>query len=290
MQWNTRRLGSAVAALLLSLPVLGAAAPTRAAEPVGYVATLSGAATAAGPTGRRALACGDAVYPGETLSTADASHVGLLMGDALAHVDAASTLRVEADGGLRLEDGKLRVLDAVEGEDARAVAALEATATHRGNDTEAYIFSEKTGRYSMLCEWDAPLPVARGDETHVAPPGECVIAKRDEPLYPADAHDERIGPIDEGPCDGEIPFGPVADRFPPYDVGAGPPLPFAFELPQGPSAPTPDPCDQPGSGCFGIDTAAGGPPIPPAGDPPSGPPAPPPIVEPPPVDGGIPGT
>ncbi len=278
-----------LSALAVVAGILATPAPAPAAEPVGHVATLSGAATASGPAGRRTLACGDAVYPGETLSTADTSHVGLLMGDALAHVAAASTMRVEEDGGLRLEDGRLRVLDAVEGDDTRALAALDATATHRGNDTEAYIFSEKTGRYAMLCEWDTPLPVARGDERHVAPPGECVIAKRDEPLYPAGAHEERIGPIDEGPCDGEIPFGPVADRFPPYDVGAGPPLPFAFELPRNPNAPSPDPCDQPGSGCFGIDTSAGGPTVIPTETPPPAPP-PPPVVEPPPVDGGIPGT
>jgi hypothetical protein len=49
----------------------------------------------------------------------------------------------------------------------------------------------------MLCEWDAPLPVDRGSESLTANPGECVVAKPKEPLYTANAHDERIPAVAE---------------------------------------------------------------------------------------------
>ena len=83
-------------------------------------------------------------------------------------------------------------------------------------------------------------------------PCECVVAKKDEALYPTRAHDERIGPVDAGTCAAEIPVGRIADHVPLLDVGSGPSsLALDFEPPIGPRAPAQDPCDQPGSGCFG---------------------------------------
>lgn len=286
------------AGLAAGITLSGASTSAEPAEPVGHVATLGGSATAQGPGGARDLQCGDPVFAGETLRTSDQGHVGLLMGDALAHVGAGSALRVEEGGDLRLEDGKVRLLDAILGEDRRTLRALDAVASHHGNDTEAYIFTEKTGRYSMHCEWDDPLEIARGDESAVADPGKCIISKSDEPLYPAEAHPERL-PIAEGPCGAPIPFGPVADRFLP-DVGTSPYLPPP-PPPTGQEAPAPDPCDNPGSGCRGTLIAGGpfppgpaggppgGPPTDPPVDPPTTPPVDPPVIEPPPVGGGVPG-
>jgi hypothetical protein len=54
-----------------------------------------------------------------------------------------------------------------EGEPAQ-LAVLDADGHVKGNDAEAYIFSEKVGPYAMLCEWDAPLPVSRGKEQKTA--------------------------------------------------------------------------------------------------------------------------
>ncbi|NIS34811.1 MAG: FecR domain-containing protein, partial [Actinobacteria bacterium] len=196
---------AAVAAALLFAGVPAASW----ADAVGHVATLAGSAEVTGADGARSLQCGDPVFPGDTVETAEGSEIGILMGDTLAHVSAGSSLRVEDAEALELTKGRVRVLDAIDGEDRRSVRALDSVAAHRGNDTEVYIFDEKTGPYAMLCEWDAPLEVQRGEETSVAPPGSCLIAKRDEPLYPADAHPERIS-VGDSPCGAPIAFGPVA--------------------------------------------------------------------------------
>ena len=92
----------------------------------------------------------------------------------------------------RLLAGKVRMIDPRDEGAPAQLAALDADARVKGNDAEAYIFSEKVGPYAMMCEWDDPLPVSRGSESKTADPGECVIAKPKEPLYTANAHDQRI--------------------------------------------------------------------------------------------------
>ena len=42
-----------------------------------------------------------------------------------------------------------------------------------GNDTEAYLLSEKVGPYAMFCEWDAPLALRRGNERKTVDPNLC---------------------------------------------------------------------------------------------------------------------
>ncbi len=253
--------GKWIQSALGGLIVLYFGAVPAVANPLGRVATLGGVVTAMGPSGSRSLVCGDRVFEGDTLETASSSHVGILMGDVLAHLDADSTLLLDEDGELRLESGRVRLIDAVGGDEVHRLSALGARASSRGNDSEAYIVKEKTGRYAMLCEWNAPLPVEREGESRVVQPGECVVAKKDEALYPTRAHDERIGPDDAGTCAAEIPVGRIADHVPLLDVGSGPSsLALDFEPPIGPRAPAPDPCDQPGSGCFG--TASTGAPVP----------------------------
>jgi hypothetical protein len=240
--------------LPLLLLLLMLAAPAGAdPEIVGHVATLSGRAVAQRPgEPDRILECRDPIFQGDRVVTADRSRVGILVGDLLAHVSKASALQVaESASGARLalEKGAVRVIDP-RGTGAHArLAVLDTGAQILGNDLEGYIFTEKTGGYAMLCEWDAPLPVNRDDERQVAQPGQCVIAKPGEPLYSAQAHDERLGSPDRDRC----PLGVVAGgpdlHLSPTDVAAGPPLaPWSAGPAAAPPA-APSPCDVPGSGC-----------------------------------------
>ena len=101
----------------------------------------------------------------------------------------------------------------------------------------------------MLCEWDAPLAVARADESAVAQPGKCVIAKRSEPLYLADAHDERLGTPAQDACALGPVIGALDVHLSPADVAAGPLLgPWSGKA-GGLEFPSRSPCDEPGSGC-----------------------------------------
>jgi hypothetical protein len=78
-----------------------------------------------------------------------------------------------------------------------------------------------------------------------------VFAKPREPLYLADAHDERMGTPSSDLCE----LGPLYaldDRFSPSDVAAGPPSLFAPLLPGPPATGPRSPCDDPGSGCAGV--------------------------------------
>lgn len=144
----------------------------------------------------RAIACGDPVYADDTLRTGRDSRVGVMLDDVSTHLDADTRVSLgrtaQAMPSARLEAGKVRMIDPRDSGAPARLAVLDADAQVIGNDAEGYIFSEKLGPYAMLCEWDAPLPVSRGDEQKSAAPGECVIAKPKEPLYTADAHDTRI--------------------------------------------------------------------------------------------------
>jgi hypothetical protein len=250
--------------LLLALalgatPLVAAADEVSApADPVGHVATLRGEVVAERPgEPPRKLQCRDTVYEGERLVTADDSRVGVLMGDVLARMGESSSLRVgrtgEAAPAVALEQGAVRVIDARDGGPEVKLAVLDARAKVIGNDAEAYVFAEKTGRYAMLCEWDEPLEVDRGDESAVGQPGKCVIAKHREPLYLADAHDERLGPLAEDACALGPVIGALDVHLSPADVAAGPLLgPWSGKA-GGPLFPPRSPCDEPGSGaCLGI--------------------------------------
>jgi hypothetical protein len=243
-----------------SIPLVAAADEVSgAAEPVGHVATLRGDVVAERPgEPPRKLHCRDPIYRGERLVTADGSRVGVLMGDVLARVGEGSALRVgrtaEGAADVSLEQGAVRVIDPRDdGAEAR-LAVLDARAKLLGNDAEVYVFAEKTGRYAMLCEGDAPLAVDRGDESAVGQPGKCVIAKRREPLYLADAHDERLGPPAEDACAPGPVIGALDLHLSPADVAAGPLLgPWSGKA-GGPEFPPRSPCDQlSGSLCRGVE-------------------------------------
>jgi hypothetical protein len=249
---------------LLPLLACVAAAPAAQAETpdvVGQVAATHGSAVAERDGhAPRPLACGDPVHQGERIVTADGSRVGVLLGDVLAQLGGNSRVAVgrtaQDTADLELERGELRVIDPREGGPSARLAVLGNEARIAGNDAEAYVFAEKTGRYAMLCEWDAPLEVARGGAVLTAGPGACVISKSREPLYTARAHDKRIAAPGADRCD----FGPVVaalDLFTPFDVAAGPPG-VGPELPAVFGGFVRSACDNPGSGCAAVAEAPPG--------------------------------
>ncbi len=223
------------------------------AEPavVGHVAAIRGQVQAEGPGGSRTLSCGDAVYAGDSVTTGVDSTVGIAAQDAYAQLDSNATVEAgltdQGAADLELRKGRIRVIDRLEGENHR-LGAIGSQARVHGNDAEAYVLAEKVGPYPMFCEWDEPLPVSRGQETLLAPPGTCAIAKPNEPIYGAPAHDERL-PIDGAGCPTDVVMGGPGDHFTPTDVAAPPPPGFAPPLPGPPLLPPASPCDDPGSGC-----------------------------------------
>jgi hypothetical protein len=226
----------------------------NASDAVGHVAALSGNVVAQRPgEPPRPLGCRDTVYQGEWVVTSEGSHAGILLGELLAHVGERSALRValtpSETADMVLETGAVRVIDPRDTGALARLAVLDAAAQVRGNDAEGYVFAEKTGRYAMLCEWDEPLTVARDEEKAAADPGKCVIAKPSEPLYLADAHDQRLGTPAEDAC----PLGPVIgaldQHLSPADVAAGPPQPPWSGPPTGPARPPRSPCEPSTAGC-----------------------------------------
>jgi hypothetical protein len=215
-------------ALAVSL-VLGSAA--LAADELGRVTAVTGEATAQQPGAEpRALHCGDPVFPGDTLRTGSDSHVGVQLDDVATHLDPNTQVeigRTEVNTpSARLLAGKVRMIDPRdEGEPAR-LSVLAADGHVKGNDAEAYIFTEKVGPYAMLCNWDDPLPVTRGNEQKTAKPGECVIAKPKEPLYTANAHDQRIPAIAQECAPGPdlASLNSPLYHLTPNDVASGPPV------------------------------------------------------------------
>jgi hypothetical protein len=178
------------------------AGAANAADLLGRVSSVAGEATAQRPgEAPRDLACGDAVYADDTLRTGADSRVGVMLDDVMTHLDASTQVTLgrteQSMPAARLEAGKVRMIDPRDGGAPARLAALDANADVVGNDAEAYLFKEKVGPYAMMCEWDAPLPVGRGDESLTADPGECVIAKPKEPLYTANSHDARIPALAE---------------------------------------------------------------------------------------------
>jgi hypothetical protein len=210
--------------------VLGIASAAGAADELGRVTAVTGEATAQQPDAEvRPLHCGDPVFPGDTLRTGSDSHVGVQLDDVATHLDPNTQVllgRTEVNTpSARLLAGKVRMIDPRdEGEPAR-LSVLAADGHVMGNDAEAYIFSEKVGPYAMLCEWSDPLPVTRGNESKTAKPGECVIAKPKEPLYTANAHDQRIPALAQECAPGPdlANLNNPMNHLTPRDVASGPP-------------------------------------------------------------------
>jgi len=237
-----------IAALLLAVPPFAGA--DEGEDAVGHVATLAGKAVATRPgEAPRELECRDPIYPGDKIETAEGARVGLLVGDLLAHVGQGSELQVESGDSLALQKGAVRVIDPRESGGHARLAVLDAEAEVLGNDAEGYVFREKTGGYAMLCEWDAPLSVARGPEQKQAQPGECVIARSREPIYVAKAHDERLGSPDEDLCSLGPVIGALDLHLSPLDVALGPPGSPWSGVPAQFASPPRSPCDVPGAPC-----------------------------------------
>jgi hypothetical protein len=237
---------------LLALAVAGAAG---AEDAFGRVSSVAGHATAQRPgEAPRPLACGDPVYADDTLETGPDARVGVQLGDVATHLDANTRVRLGELAGdapaVRLEIGRVRMIDPRDSGAPAQLAALDADARVMGNDTEGYIFGEKVGSYAMMCEWDEPLPVSRGREEMTANPGECVIAKPREPLYTADAHEARIPAVADlcEPGPELAALNSPLNHLSPRDVAAGPPVgPDAAGLggfsPTGLDGPARQPCD-----------------------------------------------
>ena len=80
-----------------------------------------------------------------------------------------------------------------------------------------------------------------------------MIARDSEPLYVADAHEERIPAAAGAPCPPDLGALAAADaHFSPTDVAAGPPPERWSELARGVGGPGRDSCEDPGSGCAGV--------------------------------------
>jgi hypothetical protein len=269
------------AAVLSALLFMGFFIPASAGAEddsfAGRVTAVDGVATAQQPGQEpRVLQCGDAVYDADRLVTEDGAQLGVLLGDVLAHIPGDSTLLLdrtaERTPDVRLERGAVRLIDPRDGGALGYLSALDARAEFAGTDVEGYLFAEKVGPYAMLCEWDEPLAVARGDEREVAEPGNCVIAKKTEPIYVAQAHDERIPVLADQLC--EIDPGALAAlagdptrHLTPADVAAPGPMAgtgtagFGSSNPMAAGLPERSPCDVPGSGCnSGFSVLADGPP------------------------------
>ncbi len=248
-----------VAAVAGAEPAPGEASAAGARE-AARVASVVGSARAESADGRvRDLACGDVVGAGERVQVGPASRLGLLAGEAYAQVEARSTLRVDVtpEGApqLDLESGRLRVVDA-RGVDSPplGLGTPHASARGLGVDSELFVLSEKAGAYSLLCEWEAPLEVARNGEQLAAEPGQCVVANPREALYLTPAQAERVALAGEDACPVGPVLGRVADRFSPTDVAAAPP-PTGLLRPA-PPAFARDACDDPGAGCGGMPNLA----------------------------------
>lgn len=230
------------------------AAPVGECTPVGHVASLSGSATAQLPGAAvRSIACGDAICAGDLVATGAASSAGLLVGDVLTQLDADSTARIgvtpESAVDVQLARGGVRMIDPSSGDAPARLSAVGAQGRVAGNDAEGYVLTEKAGHYAILCEWDEPLEVSRGPQTATAAPGECVVAKRNEPLYKAPGHAERIPALPDG-CNPAFAISPIAHLDPLPIVAAGPPG-EGPPLPDVPLFPPPSPCDDPGVVCAG---------------------------------------
>ncbi len=233
-------------------------ASAASAQSVGRVAALAGQAQAVGPAGTRALACGDTVNAGDRLVLGPDARLGVLSSALYAQLTGSTQATAGlTDAGLpdwSLESGRLRLVDTRDpGEPGRSrLATPHAEARGLASDSEAYVLAEKTGGYSIVCEWGEPLAVARAGESLTADPGECAVAKPGEPLYKANAQQERIPLAGSDACGfGPLDGGDLASRFddPLAAVAAGPP-PGGL-LPPAPPAFALQPCDSPGSGCAG---------------------------------------
>lgn len=275
MSMTTRRNRAIFVALLLAALSFPLFAQAEGAAVAGRVTAVDGAATAQQPGQEpRSLRCGDPVYADDRLDTAEGAHLGVLLGDVLAQLPAESTLQLGHTADLtpdvRLEQGGVRLIDPRDAGALGYLAALDVRAEVMGNDVEAYIFTEKVGPYAMLCEWDAPLRVSRDEERALASPGNCVIAKNLEPLYVAQAHDERIAALADQVCEidpGALAAlaGDPARHLTPAAVAAAGPLAGVASAGFGKSTPSsldvfsPESCDSPGSGCASpIPLTAGG--------------------------------
>ncbi|HEY5658928.1 MAG TPA: hypothetical protein VIY27_14155 [Myxococcota bacterium] len=264
---SAKRRRIEIIALGLALAALGVSSSAQAEDAalMGRVTAVDGSATAQLPgQAPRALGCGDPVFADDLLNTAAGAQLAVMLDDVLAQLPANSALRLGRTANLtpdvRLESGSVRIIDPRAAGDVSYLAVLDARAELMGNDVEAYIFTEKVGPYAMLCEWDAPLRVARGDERELAEPGDCVIAKNREPLYVAQAHEDRIPALAAQVCEidpGALAAlaGDPARHLTPAAVAAAGPMVGVTSAGFGESNPSPlelvapSPCDSPGSGC-----------------------------------------
>ena len=260
-------------ALCVVVGLLALAPPVCAQGVVGEVASLVGRAVATRPgEPQRRLHCDDPIFAGDRVTTSGGASVGVLMEGLYAQVQSNSSLGFGEVGDtpeLALESGRARVLDTRSGGAPARLTLGGAEARIRGNDTQAYVLSEKAGPYAMVCEYDAPLVLQQGGERAEVGPGECGVANPREGVRVETTKKPRMALTDPDSCRAPlVAAGPAYLHLDPAEatlptVGAGPDA--AWPDPAS-ALPPRDPCDVPGSGC-------------------SAPPRPVPVVDPPPVLG-----
>ena len=263
-----QRLARTMAAMLCLLGMTGidiAIAEDLAPPTVGEVVAVAGKVTAQRPgEGPRPLECGGAVYEGDVLATASAAQVGILADALYLQAGGDTTLALGRTRGrvvaMDLRAGQVRVIDPRDDGNPAILTLVGSETRLAGGDGEAYVLAEKVGIYGMVCDWDAPFEVRRGDERRRAEPGECVIARPRDPLYTAAVHPQRMAlAADACPPPREAPIvGALTPAAAPARVvrAAGFPPPFAVaELSR-------SPCDVPGADCGGAGVF--GPDLPPA--------------------------
>lgn len=180
-----------LALLLVTSVVLSLAHPAQAAEESARVVGVRGSVLAQTPGEEpRLLRFDGAVLAGDKIVTAKGAGVGLLAGTHYVGLDESTTatLGLTASGApdVHVLSGRARVLASGDGGAARLGTAT-LLAANAGSDTDVFAFVEKAGLVSMICPNESPVQAARLDQVLTPGQGRCVVAKRGEPLYLADA-------------------------------------------------------------------------------------------------------
>jgi len=232
------------------------AAPAVAAEPgeIGRVAAIEGVVYAQAP-GQvlRRLSCDDPIYDGDLVVTDDDAGVGVLSSDFYTRLDQGTEteIRVASNGAPRLDlaRGHVRLIDESPTRAEGRIDTPGLSAAQAGRDTEAFALPEKAWVVSMICGYADPVDVARRSDPSdraAGRPGACHVEKPREPIYAADASEDRLPVRARNRCDAAPRF-PVAERFEQLPVALTPPV--AAGPPGAPVLQAPvDPC----GGGFGV--------------------------------------
>ncbi len=239
-----------LAVLLAGGVALSMANLAQAADEAARVVGVRGSVLAQTPGEEpRLLSFDAAIFAGDKIVTAKGAGVGLLAGEHYVGLDESTTATLGlTEGGapdLSVETGRARVLASGDGASAR-LGTLSLLAANAGSDTDVFAFAEKAGLVSMICPNENAVQAARGDQSLTPGKGNCVVAKRGEPLYLSDATHPPLDLImDPGGYDvAGDPVARIGGPLPPLALGIEPNPIFASSV--GPIVGDPrNPCDSP---------------------------------------------